>query len=269
MPAEDRIARLRQVSPRARFVAAPHLPEYPAKDWTLWGNAVLETLGSPPDFLIGSMPDGREAAAALGVRYVPVDQQREIFPRPGPPVPPNPHRAVRRVAITGPESTGKSTLARKLARHFDTIYSTEYAREYVAWQNNRVEFSDAEWIARGHIASEQALARQANGLLFIDADLVMTRLYCEFLYHRVEPWVTREAERRRYDLVLVLDCDVAWEPDPQRCLETEEDRRHFRDKLIEHHVRHGHPWMLIRGDWEERFEQAVKAVSVFSSPSVV
>src|SRR5205814_5917310 len=69
---------------------------------------------------------------------------------------------VKRVCVFGPESTGKSTLARDLARHFQTVYASEYARPLLDPQGGQCRPLDIPLIVRGQVATEDALARQAN-----------------------------------------------------------------------------------------------------------
>ena len=93
---------------------------------------------------------------------------------------------VRRVCIFGPESTGKSSLAKDLAAHFKTIHVPEYAQILLAQQGGELSEADLILIARGQLAAEAALARRANRLLVCDTDLLTTSIWSEALYCRTD-----------------------------------------------------------------------------------
>lgn len=160
----------------------------------------------------------------------------------------------------GAESVGKSWLARELAARFSTVFVPEYARTLVDAQDNQVDFTDSAVIARGHIAAEEALARQANHVLFCDTGTLSTVIWCDVLYGRCYPWIRRWADRRRYDLVLLLRPDVPWQPDPQRSLATEEERRAFHERCRGELETRGWRYVEIGGSWEERRRHAEEEV---------
>ena len=115
---------------------------------------------------------------------------------------------VRRICIFGPESTGKSTLTRRLSDHYRTVAVPEFARTYLESRQGKVEFSDMELIARGQAANEDALALQANRLLFCDTDLITTTIWSSRLFHECAAWIQQAANERQYELYLVTEVDV-------------------------------------------------------------
>jgi NadR type nicotinamide-nucleotide adenylyltransferase len=167
------------------------------------------------------------------------------------------HR-VKRVVVCGPESTGKTTLCRQLAEHFGTVWVPEYVRGYLDRKQAPCEASDLPLIARGQIASEDELARQARGVLFCDTDLTMTVVYARLYYGACPEWIERIAAAREYDLHLLTAVDVAWVPDPQR------DMPHRRQEIFERCRAAleggGRRYMVVRGTWDERFRTAREAV---------
>lgn len=166
-------------------------------------------------------------------------------------------RAIR-VCVTGPESTGKTTLAARLAARFETIWVPEFAREYALANPRPLTRDDVEPIARGQIANEERLLAGAKKLIVFDTDLVSTMVYARYYYDYVPEWIAAEAAARVADLYLMLDIDVPFIGDAAR--DAEEDRgAHlvlFRSAL----AAQGREVVVIRGDWEERYQRAVAAV---------
>jgi HTH-type transcriptional repressor of NAD biosynthesis genes len=165
---------------------------------------------------------------------------------------------VRRVTVTGSESTGKTWLAQRLARHFQTAWVPEFAREYLVQKAAPLDASDVEPIARGQMNSEDAVLRRAYTLAILDTDLVSTVVYAEHYYGTCPAWVEHSARKRLADLYLLCDIDVPWVADPAR------DRPGVRHEIhaafAEHLERYGARYVLVRGGWEQREASAVGAV---------
>lgn len=168
---------------------------------------------------------------------------------------------VARLCLTGPECTGKSTLAARLAREFGTVWVPEYAREYAETHGNgltaALTANDVEPIARGQLA----LIDRAPARAILDTDLISTVVYARHYYGSCPQWIETEALRRRADLYLLLDTDCIWLPDPARS-PTPDDREDlfdsFRAALDEFDTR----WHIVSGDWTERYRQACERISM-------
>ena len=182
------------------------------------------------------------------------------------------HPAIRRVVVTGSESTGKTTLARDLARHYATVWVPEYSRSYAEAKRSRGEGAlgagDVEPIARGQIAAEDDGLRRAVSiasgggapppLIVLDTDLLSTVVYSRHYYGACPPWIERASRERRGDLYLLCDIDVPWLPDPAR---DRPDHREEMHALFAGAVSAlGAPCAVIRGSWDERFTRAAAAV---------
>ena len=161
-----------------------------------------------------------------------------------------------RICLIGPESTGKSELAQALARHFDTQWVPEFAREYAEARQRRLTYDDVEPIARGQ------LALMERGGSILDTDLISTVVYSRHYYGRCPDWIVEEARRRRADVYLLMDTDVPWKADEARDAGGEEREDlfdAFRRALDEFDCR----WVIISGTREDRFRSAAAFAAAF------
>ena len=164
---------------------------------------------------------------------------------------------VRRICLTGPESTGKSRIAVRLAQELGATLVLEYAREYAEARGNRLTAADVEAIARGQIANEERAA--GAPLVVLDTDLISTVVYARHYYGSCPAWIEEEARRRRADFYLLLDTDVEWTPDAARDRGGEEREDlfdAFRCALDEFETR----WEIVSGEGEVRWEVALRLV---------
>ena len=258
----------------------PQEPHEHPDFWSIWRETVRRACPAYPQAIFTSESYGEPFARVLDMEHVSCDSARQSFPVSGTQVRQDPMRfwqfippAVRpwfakRVVVYGPESTGKTTLAQNLARHFETAWVPEFARGYLDRQNalrspsqeagpGFVVAADIQPIARGQLASEDELARQANRLLICDTDLKVTKVYSEFYFGGCPDWIKLEAARRRYDLYLFCDTDTPWVSDSQRDQGSPAQRAHMRELFLRE--LEGCPVVMISGGWEARLEKAILA----------
>jgi len=168
-----------------------------------------------------------------------------------------------RVVLFGPESTGKTTLSRHLARHYNTVWVREYAREYLQdkWNNERktCENSDLIPIAIGQMKLENELAKKADRVLICDTDLLETKVYSEEFYGGfVNPDLEEAAIVNQYDLYLLTYIDTPWEKDDLR--DRPEQRLEMFNAFENALKKYNRPYILLKGDKTTRLETAVKAI---------
>ncbi len=276
IPGELRYEWMRRMFPDCNVVHItddlPQTPDEHPEFWPIWRDVVLGAMPHGTDYVFASEDYGFRLAEVLDAEYVPVDHNRELMPTSGSAVREDPignweyipqevrPYYLKRVCLFGPESTGKSTLARHLARHFDTVYVHEYARPLLDFKNGECDYPDIERIARGQAAAEDALAPRANRVLFCDTDPLTTTIWSDVFFGKCPEWVAKEAERREYDLYLLMDVDVQWVDDGQRYFPDNDERRAFFERCRRALDERGRPYVVIGGDWQERFERAVGAV---------
>ncbi|SDK61957.1 nicotinamide-nucleotide adenylyltransferase, NadR type [Catalinimonas alkaloidigena] len=163
-----------------------------------------------------------------------------------------------RVALVGPESTGKSTLAAQLAAHYQTVWVPEYAREYLARTGRPYTQQDVARIGRGQMALEAALAPLANRVLVCDTNLLVIKIWMEHAYRTSPRWVAEYDTAHMYDLQLLMHVDLPWEADPQR------EHPHLRNYFFEWYQRElegqKRPYQVISGTAHERYEHAIRLI---------
>jgi len=167
---------------------------------------------------------------------------------------------VSRICLLGAESTGKTTLARSLARAYDTLWNPEYGRPYTEiGRDPEAPWTSAEFtqIARIQCWYEDCLAGSARGVLFCDTDAFTTAVFHE-VYLGEPTHAFDDLLDRVYDLYLVCGLDVPWRHDGIR--EFEEQRRWMHDRYLERARSSGSPWLLLEGSREERLDASRLAV---------
>jgi NadR type nicotinamide-nucleotide adenylyltransferase len=132
-----------------------------------------------------------------------------------------------RIVFTGSESTGKSTLAAQVAKHYAVEVVPEFVRAFAEQRGGVIEFSDHGPIARGQIALEDEFIARARTLVIQDTDLLSTVVYCKHYFGRCPEWIEEAARARRPDLYLLCGTDVPWVADGVR------DRGHVREEMQE------------------------------------
>ena len=171
--------------------------------------------------------------------------------------------AIRRVVVFGTESTGKSTLAERLAVRFGEPWAEEFVREFWEIKAGKITVEDLGTIALGQIANEERAVAAARRVVFLDTDLLTCTLWDDVLFPGACPsWVRAEAEERARGVALWLLCDtdVPFEPDPQRSFPDAAGRARGRKIWREALEQRGLPCVEIGGAWAERERLAVEAV---------
>lgn len=169
-----------------------------------------------------------------------------------------------RIAIVGPECSGKTTLAADLARHAGARHVEEAARAYLDGLDRPYEESDLLEIAKAQARGEDMAAHEPGGLVACDTDLITIRIWSEEKYGRCHPWIMEQSERRHYHLWLLCAPEMPWVYDPLR------ENPHDRDRLFGVYEgllrRLEKPYAVMRGTRTERLLSAINLLALLRQP---
>ena len=173
------------------------------------------------------------------------------------------------IVVTGPESTGKSTLCQQLAEHFHSEYITEYARNYVAERDYKYTYEDVEHIARYQHEYlrkkiEDIKCKPAESdepyMLFVDTHLIITKVWFEKVYGREPEWIADAIKQSPVDLYLLCQPDTPWEYDPVR--ENPNIRPELYNRYKQLIEQHRFPYAEVSGLGESRLQCALEKLKV-------
>lgn len=169
-----------------------------------------------------------------------------------------------KIVVTGPECSGKTTLAEALALHYSTVWVHEGARSYLDTMPGGPHYTERTLleIAKYQLQLEdmmtEAVRRGGPQLLFCDTDLITIRIWGEEKYGRSDPWIVERTEQRPYAMWLLCAPDMPWEFDPLR------ENPHDRDRLFTVYERMlrtlDKPYIVMQGVAEQRLARAITAV---------
>lgn len=182
---------------------------------------------------------------------------------------PSTQKSLKKIVVIGPESTGKSTLCEQLAQHFDTEWCPEFAREYLLTHGMDYTYDDLLYIAKGQVAMEDEYAVKlaqpnSSNLLFIDTDMYVMKVWCEFVFGKCHPWILDQIVSRRYDLYLLCNIDLPWVKDELREYPDLVSRQKLYNIYKDIMINQSAPWVDISGDTDERLQKALDAVNLLS-----
>ncbi len=171
--------------------------------------------------------------------------------------------ALKRIVISGPESTGKTELAEALAVNLGTIWVPEYARAYIEQLDRPYTFHDVEMIARVQAAMESEFAEKAsNGVLIFDTWFIITKVWFDVVYGHCPQWITDHIASSSIDLFLVCSTDLPWIPDRVR-----ENGGEMREDLFRQYcseiVSFGFKYEIVEGEGEQRLQNALRILKKY------
>jgi len=169
---------------------------------------------------------------------------------------------ITRIVLIGPESTGKTELASYLANEFNTVFIPEYARDYIEQLDRKYTYTDVELIAKRQIELECQLEKNANGLLFYDTFLIITKIWFSIVFKKVPEWIENRIKESKIDLFLLCNTDLPWIEDNVR-----ENGGEMREQLFEIYKneldKYGFKHEVVVGKGIDRYNNALKIVKNF------
>lgn len=169
----------------------------------------------------------------------------------------------KKFVVIGPESTGKSTLCEQLAVHYKTLWVPEFARQYLLALGRPYNYEDLLLIAKGQLEQEDRLAAsQKMPVIFIDTDMYVMKVWCEFVFGKCHRFILDEIVKRKYDAYLLCNTDLPWVADELREYPDPDSRKRLYRMYKDLMVNQSTPWFDISGGYEERLEKAIIATAL-------
>jgi len=163
-----------------------------------------------------------------------------------------------RVAVTGPESTGKTMLCAQLSNHFGCPVVAEYARTYLEKLNRPYTFEEVEMIALTQLKQESEILNTNPDLLIADTELLVIKIWMQHKFNKIPPWLEMKLAEQEYDLYLLCNADIAWEYDPLR--ENPGAGKYFFDLYLNELKNRNYNYIVISGNYQQRFDSAVEKI---------
>ena len=163
-----------------------------------------------------------------------------------------------KIAIVGPESTGKSVLSKQLAAHYNCKFVPEMAREYIANLNRPYHLADILEISKIQLQKEMAFADASTDLLICDTTLLVTKIWAQNAFESCPEFISEKYMVNDYSLHLLMQIDLPWEFDAQR---EHPEQREFFFNWYEHELKTSNAnYRIISGSNEHRLKSAVAAI---------
>lgn len=273
IPGKLRAKWIKDLYPSAKVMLI--LDHYDQNDSKLWAKKTIEWLGYVPDYAFTSENYGKLWTKYMGSKHVLVDLKRNKFPISGTAARKNPLKSwgylsdgakaffAKRICLVGAESSGTTTLAMGLAKHYKTSWVPEFGRIFAEGRVNSKsgkswKTSDFEFIAKSQNILEDELVKVCNKILICDTDSFATSIWHErymgFKSKNLETFTTG----RKYDLYLVTDCDIPFVPDSTR------DGKHIRSwmhkRFVEELKRRNKNFIVLSGSRKKRLSDAIGAI---------
>lgn len=172
---------------------------------------------------------------------------------------------IKKIVLIGPESSGKTTLCQKLAHHYNAIWVEEYARQYLTQLARPYLLQDLDQIALGQLEQEKLAIQKIQKekitpLLFLDTDMHVMKVWSEFVFNQCSPLILNQLAENSCDLYLLCEPDIEWVKDDLREHEAKDIRQKIYHYYKESMLNQSSQWVTINGDFEARFNKAIKAV---------
>ncbi len=164
------------------------------------------------------------------------------------------------IVLTGPESTGKSSLCKALATHYRCKSFPEYARVYLEERGTtKYSYADVEQVAKGQIKQYKEAVSEPEPYAFLDTFLIITKIWFQWVYAKEPAWLAHEMQQHNVHLYLLCKPDLPWESDPLR-ENGGAKRLRLYDVYKSELEKRNYNYIEIEGSGEERLQNAIAAI---------
>jgi len=174
---------------------------------------------------------------------------------------------VIRIAVIGPESTGKSHLSKYLSKQFNCPVIEEYAREYLSKLNRPYTFQDVEKIALEQMKQEDIIVQSKPEIIIVDTELIVIKIWMEHKWSKTPLWLEEKINERKYDLYLLCNTDLGWEYDPLR--ENPDSGDYFFNLFHQELITRKVNFEIISGNENERVATAIQLVNKIQKANII
>ena len=182
---------------------------------------------------------------------------------------------LQKIVVLGPESTGKSSLCAALAAHYQTIWTPEYARQFLSEQGTKYTYADLLNIAKGQINNEEKSIElldqkikvnqggASKNKLIIDTDMYVMKVWCEYVFNNCHHYILEQINQRNYDLYLLCDIDLPWAADEMREYPDAGPRLELFTIYKELLINQNTPWGIVSGSDVQRTANAIQLIEQY------
>ena len=167
---------------------------------------------------------------------------------------------MKKIIITGPESTGKTTLAKQLAEHYNTLWLPEFARTYIESLKRKYNYNDIIYIAKEQIKLEKEYLKKANKILFVDTGLIITKIWFKEVYNKYPNWLNNAIKYQNADFFLLCNYDIPWVDDSVRENGSNEIREYLFNQYKKEIEKNKFNYKIISNLDDKRLENALKII---------
>ena len=182
-------------------------------------------------------------------------------------------KPIQKIVVLGPESTGKSSLCAALAAHYQTIWTPEYARQFLSEQGTKYTYADLLTIAKGQIKNEDRSielldqkkednqGQATTNKLILDTDMYVMKVWCEYVFNNCHHYILEQINQRSYDLYLLCDIDLPWTADEMREYPDAGPRLELFTLYKELLINQKTPWGIVSGSGDQRTANAIQLIN--------